>query len=57
MKVSFYATLRAIVGQKTIQVDLKPQATARDLVESCRHRLSTHARQNCLTPTTSSRVT
>jgi len=33
MKVNFYATLRAIIGQKTIQVDLKPQATARDLVE------------------------
>lgn len=33
MKVNFYATLRAIIGQKTIQVDLKPEATARDLVE------------------------
>ena len=33
MKVNFYATLRAIVGQKTIEVDLRPQATARDLVE------------------------
>jgi molybdopterin synthase sulfur carrier subunit len=33
MKVNFYATLRAIVGKKTIEVDLKPQTTARDLVE------------------------
>ncbi|PIV27212.1 MAG: MoaD/ThiS family protein [Anaerolineae bacterium CG03_land_8_20_14_0_80_58_20] len=33
MKVNFYATLRAVVGKKTIEVDLKPQATARDLVE------------------------
>jgi molybdopterin synthase sulfur carrier subunit len=33
MKVNFYATLRGIVGQKTIEVDLEPRATARDLVE------------------------
>jgi sulfur-carrier protein len=33
MKVNFYATLRAIVKQKTIDVNLSPNATARDLVE------------------------
>lgn len=32
MKVNFYATLRSIVGQKTVEVDMLPQATARDLV-------------------------
>jgi len=31
MKVNFYATLRAIVGQKTIEANLPPRATARDL--------------------------
>jgi len=33
MKVNFYATLRSIVGKKTVEVDLEPRATARDLVE------------------------
>ena len=33
MKVNFYATLRSIVGGKTIDVNLKPYATARELVE------------------------
>jgi molybdopterin synthase sulfur carrier subunit len=33
MKINFYATLRAIVGQKTIQVDLPPVATARQLID------------------------
>jgi len=33
MKVNFYATLRSIVGQKTVEVEMLPQATARDLVD------------------------
>ncbi len=33
MNVNFYATLRAIVGQKTIQVELPPNTTALQLVE------------------------
>ena len=33
MKVNFYATLRSIVGQKTVEVDMLPQTTARDLVD------------------------
>jgi molybdopterin synthase sulfur carrier subunit len=33
MRVNFYATLRGIVGQKTIEVDLMPRATARELVD------------------------
>jgi molybdopterin synthase sulfur carrier subunit len=33
MKVNFYANLRDIVGKKTIEVELNPCATARDLVE------------------------
>jgi sulfur-carrier protein len=33
MKVNFYATLRSIVGQKTVEVDLMPRATASDLVD------------------------
>ena len=33
MKVSFYANLRAIVGQKTIAVKIDLPASARDLVE------------------------
>jgi sulfur-carrier protein len=33
MKVNFYATLRAIVGQKTIQVDMPSGSTARQLVD------------------------
>lgn len=34
MNVNFYATLRAIVGQKTIAVDLQPGSSAQQLVES-----------------------
>jgi len=37
MKVNFYATLRSIVGQKTVEVDMLPQATARDLVDLIIH--------------------
>jgi MoaD family protein len=33
MKVHFYATLRAIVGQKTVEVDIPPNTTALKLVE------------------------
>jgi molybdopterin synthase sulfur carrier subunit len=33
MDVNFYATLRAIVGQKTIQVDMPPGSTARQLID------------------------
>ncbi|MBM3126160.1 MAG: MoaD/ThiS family protein [Chloroflexi bacterium] len=33
MKVNFYATLRAIVGNKTIELRLAPNTTARQLVE------------------------
>jgi molybdopterin synthase sulfur carrier subunit len=33
MKVNFYATLRLIVGKKTIEVELKPGTTAFELVE------------------------
>jgi len=33
MKVSFYANLRDIVGQKTIEVDMDLPFSARDLVE------------------------
>lgn len=33
MKINFYATLRSIVGQKTIHLDVKPGITARELVE------------------------
>ena len=33
MKINFYATLRAIIGQKTIQVDLPPGTTARQLID------------------------
>jgi molybdopterin synthase sulfur carrier subunit len=33
MKINFYATLRSIVGKKTVEVNLTPHATARDLVE------------------------
>jgi molybdopterin synthase sulfur carrier subunit len=32
VKVNFYATLRAIVGQKTVEVDLPPDTTALELV-------------------------
>jgi len=33
MNVNFYATLRATVGQKTIQVDMPPGSTARQLID------------------------
>jgi molybdopterin synthase sulfur carrier subunit len=33
MKVNFYATLRAIVGQKSIDVDYHPNITAMEIVE------------------------
>jgi molybdopterin synthase sulfur carrier subunit len=33
MKVSFYATLRDVVGQKTIEVDIAEKATIRQLVD------------------------
>jgi len=33
MKIHFYATLRAIVGQKTVEVDLPPNTTAQQLIE------------------------
>ncbi len=33
MDVNFYATLRSIVGQKTIQVQMPPGATARQLID------------------------
>ena len=34
MKVNFYATLRQIVGQKTVEFDLPPGTTAIQLVEA-----------------------
>ena len=33
MIVSFYATLRAIIGKKTIEIDLTPGATAQDVLD------------------------
>jgi molybdopterin synthase sulfur carrier subunit len=33
MDVNFYATLRAIVGKKTVEVDLQPDMTANELVK------------------------
>jgi len=33
MEVNLYATLRAIVGQKTVQVDLAPNTTVQQLIE------------------------
>ncbi|GAB4279333.1 MAG: hypothetical protein Kow0080_31550 [Candidatus Promineifilaceae bacterium] len=33
MKVNFFATLRPIVGQKTVEFDLSPEMTVRDFVE------------------------
>ena len=33
MKVNFYATLRAIVGQKTVEVEPIPGMTAQQIVE------------------------
>jgi molybdopterin synthase sulfur carrier subunit len=34
MKVNFYATLRQIVGQKTIELDMPPETTVRQMVEA-----------------------
>lgn len=34
MKVNFYATLRQIVGQKTVEFDLPQETTAAQLVDS-----------------------
>jgi molybdopterin synthase sulfur carrier subunit len=34
MKVNFYATLRQIVGQKTIEIDLPPGITVTQMVEA-----------------------
>ena len=34
MGINLYATLRPIVGQKTIEVELKPGANAQDLIEA-----------------------
>jgi molybdopterin synthase sulfur carrier subunit len=33
MKVSFYATLRQVVGQKTIEFELPPGSTVRQLLD------------------------
>jgi molybdopterin synthase sulfur carrier subunit len=33
MKVNFYATLRAIVGQKTVEIETLPGMTAQQIVE------------------------
>ena len=33
MKVHFYATLRAIIGKKTVEVGMPPNTTALELVE------------------------
>ena len=33
MNINFYATLRAIVGKKTVQVDMPPGTTALQLVD------------------------
>jgi molybdopterin synthase sulfur carrier subunit len=33
MDVNFYATLRAIIGKKTVTVDIPPNTTALELVE------------------------
>jgi molybdopterin synthase sulfur carrier subunit len=34
MHVNFYATLRPLAGGKTVEFDLPPAATARDLLEA-----------------------
>ncbi len=33
VKVNFFATLRSLVGQKTVEVDIPEDATVRDLAE------------------------
>lgn len=38
MKVSFYATLRDIAGQKTVDIDLPENASARMLVDAISHK-------------------
>ncbi len=34
MKVSFYATLRDVVGQKTVDIDITEKATVRQLIDA-----------------------
>jgi molybdopterin synthase sulfur carrier subunit len=34
MKVNFYATLRDVVGQKTVDIDIPESATVRQLVDT-----------------------
>lgn len=34
MKVNFYATLRQVVGQKSVQFGLSPEGTVQDLLDS-----------------------
>ena len=34
MKVNFYATLRDVVGQKTVDIDIPANATVRQLVDT-----------------------
>ena len=34
MKVNFYATLRDVVGQKTVDIDIPENATVRQLVDT-----------------------
>ena len=38
MDVAFYATLRQVVGQKTIAVDLSPEATVKSLLDEVTRR-------------------
>lgn len=38
MRVHFYATLRAVVGQKTVEMDLPPDARAIDLAREIARR-------------------
>lgn len=33
MKINFFATLRQITGQKTVEIDLPPDVTVRQLVQ------------------------
>jgi len=38
VKVNFFATLRSLVGQKTVEVELPENATVRDLAEALARR-------------------
>ncbi len=38
VKVNFFATLRSIVGQKTVEIELPEDATVRDLAEALAQR-------------------